>query len=210
MVETAKRILTKEKIDRQLAGQPSSAPFMSIKDSYNKKVTFDSQDGMEENIERLMTMMSKLPVKYDGLNMQFKPKIFKVKGEDKQEISMRDVIMIREIMKKIGIDQIAEIEEFHLVVEYSEQNYRDRPRYEQNYRNDFRRNVSSPRGNFRGNLRMYQDQNLENRIIEVDIKKTIGMKIMIDVGVGLEKGNIQVILEGMIEVAAVDQDHNQE
>ena len=29
-VETAKRILTKEKIDRQLAGQTSSTPFMSI------------------------------------------------------------------------------------------------------------------------------------------------------------------------------------
>ena len=37
VVETAKRILTKEKIDRQLAGQLSSTPFMSIKDSYNKK-----------------------------------------------------------------------------------------------------------------------------------------------------------------------------
>ena len=42
MVETVKRILTKEKIDRQLAGQSSSIPFMSIKDNYdNKKVTFD-------------------------------------------------------------------------------------------------------------------------------------------------------------------------
>ena len=34
-------MLMKEKIDRQLAGQSSSTPFMSIKDSYNKKVTFD-------------------------------------------------------------------------------------------------------------------------------------------------------------------------
>ena len=30
-VETAKRILTTEKIDRQLAGQSSSTPFMNIK-----------------------------------------------------------------------------------------------------------------------------------------------------------------------------------
>ena len=35
VVETAKRTLTKEKIDRQLVGQSSSTPFMSIKDSYN-------------------------------------------------------------------------------------------------------------------------------------------------------------------------------
>ena len=40
-VEMAKRILTKERIDRQLAGQSSSTPFMSVKDSYNKRVTFD-------------------------------------------------------------------------------------------------------------------------------------------------------------------------
>ena len=45
--------------------------------------------------------------------------------------------MIREIIK-IGIDQTVEIE-FHLVVEYSVDNIIDRPRYEQNYRNDFRR-----------------------------------------------------------------------
>ena len=41
VVETEKRILTKEKIDRQLAGQSSSTPFMSVKDSYHKRVTFD-------------------------------------------------------------------------------------------------------------------------------------------------------------------------
>ena len=39
-VETAIRILTKEKIDRQLTGQSSLTPFMNIKDGYNsKKVT---------------------------------------------------------------------------------------------------------------------------------------------------------------------------
>ena len=43
-VETAKRILMKEKIDRQLAGQTSSTPFMSIRDNYRKRVTFDMTD----------------------------------------------------------------------------------------------------------------------------------------------------------------------
>ena len=41
-VETPKRIVMKEKIDRQLAGQSSCTPFMSIKDSYNKKVAFNT------------------------------------------------------------------------------------------------------------------------------------------------------------------------
>ena len=41
MVETAKRILTKEKIDTQLAGQSSTTQFMNIKDNFNnKKITF--------------------------------------------------------------------------------------------------------------------------------------------------------------------------
>ena len=33
---------------------------------------------------------------------------------------------------------------------------------------------------------------LEDRILEVDIEETIGMKIMEEVEVGLEKGNIKV------------------
>ena len=41
-VETVKSIITKEKIDRQLDGKPSPTPFMSVKDNYNKRVTFDT------------------------------------------------------------------------------------------------------------------------------------------------------------------------
>ena len=39
-VETVKRILTKEKLDKQLAGQSSSTPFMSIRDGHYRKVSF--------------------------------------------------------------------------------------------------------------------------------------------------------------------------
>ena len=59
MVETAKRILTKEKIDRQLAVQSSSTSFMSIEGSYNKKVTFDTWNGLEDKIDKLRVMMNK-------------------------------------------------------------------------------------------------------------------------------------------------------
>ena len=48
VVETVKRILIKEKIDRQLAGQTSSHPFMSIRDGYNKRVTFNATEGIEQ------------------------------------------------------------------------------------------------------------------------------------------------------------------
>ena len=37
--ETAKRILTKEKLDRQLSRQISSTPFMSIRDGHHRKVS---------------------------------------------------------------------------------------------------------------------------------------------------------------------------
>ena len=51
-IETVKRILTKEKIDRQLAVQSSSMPFMNMKDEFvSKKVTFDAQDGLEDKID---------------------------------------------------------------------------------------------------------------------------------------------------------------
>ena len=65
-------------MDKQLVSQ-SSTPFMSIKDNYNKKVTFNTQDGLEEKIDRLTVIISKLTAKYDGLNKQFKPKIFQSK-----------------------------------------------------------------------------------------------------------------------------------
>ena len=52
--------------------------------------------------------------------------------------------MMKEIIKT-DTDPIVEIGEFHLVVEYNMDRIMDRPRYNQNYRSDFRG------GNFRGN-----------------------------------------------------------
>ena len=45
----------------------------------NERVTFDTQDGLEENINRLMIMMSKLTADDDEQNKQLKPKIYKGK-----------------------------------------------------------------------------------------------------------------------------------
>ena len=70
-VETAKTILTKEKVDRLLAGQTSSAPFMSIRDNYRKKVTFNTTDDIEKKIDKLMLMMGKLVTEDTGQNKPF-------------------------------------------------------------------------------------------------------------------------------------------
>ena len=51
-VETAKRILTKEKIESQLACQSSSTPFMNIRDGDNSKkvVTVDTPDRLGDSL----------------------------------------------------------------------------------------------------------------------------------------------------------------
>ena len=52
-VETAKRFLTKENIDRQMTGQ-SSTPFMKLSDKKSKKtILFDAMDVLERNSENV-------------------------------------------------------------------------------------------------------------------------------------------------------------
>ena len=43
-VETAKRILSKEKLDKQLTGQSSASPFMNIRDGTERRVSFSTRD----------------------------------------------------------------------------------------------------------------------------------------------------------------------
>ena len=58
-------------------GQSSSMPFMYIKDGYiSKKVTFGTQDGLEEKLDRLTSMMSKLTTQDDCQNKHFKPMLY--------------------------------------------------------------------------------------------------------------------------------------
>ena len=47
-VDTAKRMLTKEKVDKQLAGQMSLTPFMSMRDSQSRRVSFNTPDDLEQ------------------------------------------------------------------------------------------------------------------------------------------------------------------
>ena len=75
-VEMAKRILMKEKIGRQLAGQTSSTLFMNIKEGFGKKVTFDTTDSMEQKIDKLMVMMGQLVMEDKRQNRQFKPWVY--------------------------------------------------------------------------------------------------------------------------------------
>ena len=75
-VETAKRILTEEKIDRQLSGQSSSTPFMSIKDNYSRRVLFDTREELGDKMDRLMVMIEKIAAGDSRSGRQFKPQFY--------------------------------------------------------------------------------------------------------------------------------------
>ena len=86
-VETAKRVLTKEKIGRQRSGQSSTAPFMKASGENNyssmkscrKGVIFDAMETIERNsdsIDKLTTLVSKMNMKMDKRETQYKPQIY--------------------------------------------------------------------------------------------------------------------------------------
>ena len=75
-VEMAKRIMTKEKIYRQLAGHTCSTPFMNLRDNYRKRVTFKMTDDIEQKIDQLTLMMGKLVTEDKEQNKLFKPQVY--------------------------------------------------------------------------------------------------------------------------------------
>ena len=76
-VETEKRVLTKDKIDRRRSGQSSTSPFMKAnqenKRSCEKGVTFDVLESIERNsdsIDKLTSLVSKMNVRMDQQEFQ--------------------------------------------------------------------------------------------------------------------------------------------
>ena len=89
-VETAKRVLTKEILDKQLTkeildkqkmGQTSASPFMkaskeSAKKNSEKGVSFDAFDTIDrhsDSMDKLASLVSKLDMKLDKQETQYKP-----------------------------------------------------------------------------------------------------------------------------------------
>ena len=80
VVEIAKRILSKEKLDRQLTGQTSTRPFMSIRDGHQRRVSFDTKEELGDKINKLVVMIGKLATRDSRTNRQFKPQIHQSRG----------------------------------------------------------------------------------------------------------------------------------
>ena len=82
-VDTAKRILTKEKVDKQLTGQTSASPFMSVRDGTERRVSFNTRDELGDKIDKLTVVMSKLATKDSYERKPFKLQIYKSRGQNR-------------------------------------------------------------------------------------------------------------------------------
>ena len=82
-VDTAKRILTKEKLDKQLTGQTSTSPFLSIREGTDRRVSFNTKDELGDKIDKLTVMMSKLAAKDNHKRKPFKLQIYKSRGQNR-------------------------------------------------------------------------------------------------------------------------------
>ena len=116
-IDLAKRVPTKEKLDRWLTGQ-SSTPFMRMtsNDNYsmqtnNKRgVTFDIMKMLERNsncIEKLMSLVSNMKMTMDRKQSPYKPRIYKGRSRN-QNINRQnlhpyiDPLVEEEIKTEIG------------------------------------------------------------------------------------------------------------
>ena len=79
-LDTAKRIFTKEKLDKQLTGQASTSLFMSIREGAGRRVLFDTREEFNDKIDKLMIMIGKLAAKDRRRTRQFKPQIHQSRG----------------------------------------------------------------------------------------------------------------------------------
>ena len=85
VVKTAKRLLTKEQMDKK-AGQLTISPFMQVnqgssksKDKMEKKVSFSAVEAMErttDSIEMLASLMDKMDTKLDRREDQYRPRVY--------------------------------------------------------------------------------------------------------------------------------------
>ena len=151
-VETTERILTKANIDRQLVVQSLYTPFMNIQDGYNSNkrvVTFDTQHRLDDKLDKITSMMSKLTAQGSSQKRPFKPKIYQGKRRGQAENYYEQDRYQNRYRSSSGNSRLS----YRDRAQYG-QNNKGRSQYDQNYRGDSRRE------NFRG-THNYRGQNLQ-------------------------------------------------
>ena len=92
-IDLAKRVLMKEKLDRQLTGQ-SSTLFMrvtsgdnhSLPNNNKRGVTFDAMEMLERNsdcIDKLTSLVSDLKMTMDRKQSPYKPKVYQGRSQNR-------------------------------------------------------------------------------------------------------------------------------
>ena len=135
-VEIAKRILTKEKLDKQLTRQTSTSPFMSIREGIIRKVLFDTRFELGDKIDKLAVTLDRLAAKDNNEKRPFKPQIYQGRGREQNKgYSQRNYQNRNRLNNRSSSRDRGQ--------------FSDRPRFEQNYRGN----------NFQNNARGYGRQN---------------------------------------------------
>ena len=98
-IETAKWVLTREKIDKQRTGQSSASPFMKASQENSKKncekgVSFGALETTERNSDikdKLTSLVNKLDMKLDRRETQYRPRIYqgRNRGHSQRQDSYR-------------------------------------------------------------------------------------------------------------------------
>ena len=186
-IETAKRVLTKEKLDKQKAGQSSMSPFMKASKENTKKnnkrgVSFDALETIDrrsDSMDKLASLVSKLDMKLDKKETQYRPKVYqgRNRGYGQRQVRYRS----RDRSYSRGHGQC---------------NYRGRRNYRFNYRN---RNRS--RNGYR-NRRMIGKITEEIVIDRIMVVKgteiEVQVKIMVDPGKDIE------VTYGITQIQEID------
>ena len=95
VIDLAKRVLTKEKLDKQLTGQSSTA-FMrasssdnhSIQNSSKRGMTFDAMETLERNsdcMDKLASLVSTMKMTIDKKQSPYKPKIYQGRSRNQNK-----------------------------------------------------------------------------------------------------------------------------
>ena len=78
-VDVTKRVLMKEKLDKQLSGQAvTSTPFIKVGDIScpGKKVSFNAQDSIGKQLENLTSMVYNMSIQKEEGKKPFKPQVY--------------------------------------------------------------------------------------------------------------------------------------
>ena len=93
----AKRILTKEKLDKQLTGQTPASPFMSVRDRTDRRISFNTRDELGDKIDKLTVVMSKLAAKDSHKRKPLSHKYTKV--EDRADPIVKEVTKLGQVIE---------------------------------------------------------------------------------------------------------------